>query len=92
MVIFCKNNAGKTRIKGVLLLRSIFSQTTYVFADDVKPANCEAIVIFPNYGQFGAIWKPGSRRMVAKLTFLLKGMFNLAKTENRTRKSQTHFS
>ena len=28
--------------------------------------NCDVIVIFPIYGQFGAIWKPGSGRIVSK--------------------------
>ena len=28
--------------------------------------NCDVIVIFPIYGQFGAIWKPDSRRIVCK--------------------------
>ena len=34
--------------------------------DDVISAHCYIIVIFPIYGQFGAIWKPDSRRMVCK--------------------------
>ena len=28
--------------------------------------NCHVIVIFPIYGQFGAIWKPDSARTVCK--------------------------
>ena len=28
--------------------------------------NCDVIVIFPIYGQFGAIWKPYSKRIVCK--------------------------
>ena len=28
--------------------------------------NCDVIVIFPNYGQFGAIRKPDSGRIVCK--------------------------
>ena len=28
--------------------------------------NCDAIAIFPIYGQFGAIWKPDSRHIVCK--------------------------
>ena len=34
--------------------------------DDVISAHCYIIVIFPIYGQFGAIRKPDSRRMVCK--------------------------
>ena len=30
------------------------------FKDDVMSANCDAIVIFPVHGQFGAIRKPNS--------------------------------
>ena len=37
--------------------------------DDDMLANCEAIVIFPIYGQFGAIGKPYSRHIVYK-TFI----------------------
>ena len=28
--------------------------------------NCDVILFFPIYGQFGAIWKPDSERMVYK--------------------------
>ena len=34
--------------------------------DDVMSANCDALVIFPIYGQFAAIGKSDSRRMVYK--------------------------
>ena len=34
--------------------------------DDFISANCEAIVIFPIYGQFGAIPKPDTGRIVCK--------------------------
>ena len=33
-------------------------------------ANCDVILIFPIYGQFGGIWKPDSRRIVCK-TYIL---------------------
>ena len=29
-------------------------------------ANCDVIVVFPIYDQFGAIWKPDSGRIVCK--------------------------
>ena len=34
--------------------------------NDVMSANCDVIVIFPIYGQFGAIRKPDSGRIVCK--------------------------
>ena len=34
--------------------------------DGVMSANCDVIVIFPIYGQFGAVWKPDSGRIVCK--------------------------
>ena len=36
------------------------------FDDDVMPENCDVIVIFSIYDQFGAIWKPDSGRIVCK--------------------------
>ena len=36
------------------------------FGDDVMSANYDVIVIFPIYGQFGAIWKPDSERIACK--------------------------
>ena len=36
------------------------------FDDDVMPANCDVIVIFPIYGQFGTIRKPDSGCIVCK--------------------------
>ena len=37
-----------------------------IFDNDVMSANCDVIVIFPIYGQFGAIRKPDSGFMVCK--------------------------
>ena len=34
--------------------------------DDTMSANFNVIVFFPIYGQFPAIWKPDSRRIVFK--------------------------
>ena len=36
------------------------------YDDDVMSKNCDAIIIFPIYGQFGAIQKPDSVRTVCK--------------------------
>ena len=40
--------------------------TTKKIDDDVMPASYDFIVIFPFYGQFGAIRKPDSGRIVCK--------------------------
>ena len=40
--------------------------TSKKFDDDVMSENCDVIAIFPIYGQFGAIWKPDSGRIVCK--------------------------
>ena len=40
--------------------------TTKKIDDGVIPDNCDVIAIFTIYGQFGAIWKPNSRRIVCK--------------------------
>ena len=60
--------------------------------DDVLLANCEVIVIFPIYGQFGAIQKPYSGRIVCQIYILLIPTFYLIKTENRIKKSLTQLS
>ena len=48
--------------------------------------NCDVIVIFPIYGQFGAIQKS------VKLIFSLIVTFYPTKTENITKKFLTHLS
>ena len=40
--------------------------TSKKFDDDVMWENCDVIVIFPIYGQFGEIWKPDYGRIVCK--------------------------
>ena len=40
--------------------------TSKNFDGDVMSENCDVIAIFPISGQFGAIWKPDSRRIVCK--------------------------
>ena len=39
--------------------------------DDVMSLNCDVIVIFPIYGQFGAIRKPNSGRIVCKTYIII---------------------
>ena len=40
--------------------------TSKKFDDDVMSENCDVIAFFPIFGQFGAIWKPDSGRIVCK--------------------------
>ena len=42
------------------------------FDDDVMSANCDIIVIFPIYDQFGAIQKPDSGCIVCKTYMFIK--------------------
>ena len=54
--------------------------TSKMFDDDIMSENRDAIVIFPIYGQFGAIWKPDSRRIVCKTyIFINSNLFILQK-------------
>ena len=46
-------------------------QTSKKFGDDVMSENCDVIVIFSIYGQFGAIWKLDSRCVVCKTYVLI---------------------
>ena len=57
------------------------------------PENFDVIVIFLIYGQFGAIRKPESGRIVCKTyMFINSNLFYFIKTENRTKKSLTQLS
>ena len=38
--------------------------------------NCDAIVIFLIYGQFGAIWNPDSGRIVSKTYIFINSNFS----------------
>ena len=42
------------------------NKTSKKFENDVMSENCDVIVIFPIYGQFGAIRKPDSGLMFCK--------------------------
>ena len=46
-------------------------RTSGKFDYEVMSENCDIIVIFPIYGQFGAIWKPDSGRIVCKMNILI---------------------
>ena len=41
--------------------------TSKQFDEDIMSENCDVIFIFSVYGQFGAIWKPGSGRIDCKI-------------------------
>ena len=51
--------------------------------------NCDVIVTFPIYGQFGAIQKPNSGRIVCKIYIFINSN---TKTENKNKKSLTQLS
>ena len=57
--------------------------------DDVISENCDIIIIFPVYGQLGAIRKPDSGRTVFKTYIFINSNLLSYKTEVRTKKSQT---
>ena len=46
-------------------------------------SNCDAIVIFPIYGQFEAVWKPESGHMVCKTyIFINSNLLSYKKWKN----------
>ena len=45
--------------------------TSKKFDDNVMSENCDVIAIFPIYGQFGAIRKPDSGRIVCRTYIFL---------------------
>ena len=53
------------------------------FDDDVISANYEVTVIFPIYGQFGAIWKPDSGCIVCKTFIFINSNFSLYKNSTQ---------
>ena len=57
------------------------------FDHDVMSSNCNVIIIFSMYGQFGAIWKSDSRCIVCK-SYIFSNINLLSwKPENRTKKT-----
>ena len=54
--------------------------TSKIFDDDAMSANCDVIVIFLIYGQFGAIQKLDSRRIVCETYIFIKS--NLLSLKN----------
>ena len=47
------------------------------FDGNVMSPNCDVIVIFPIYGQIGAIWKPGLGRIVCR-TYIFNKIYHLS--------------
>ena len=69
--------------------------TSKKFDVDVMSENCDVIVIFWIFGQFGAVRRPDSGILdtkSAKVTFPLIVTFCIRKTENRTIKSIAQLS
>ena len=56
------------------------NKTTPKIDDDVLSANYEVIVIFPIYGQFGAVRKPDSGRIACKTYIFINS--NLLSNKN----------
>ena len=54
-------------------------------------ANYGVIINFSIYGQFGAMRKPDFGRMVCHSYIFINNNFYITKTENRSKKSLTHF-
>ena len=67
-------------------------KTTKNFETDVMSTNCDAIVIFSIYGQFGATQKPGSGHKACKTYTFVNSNLYLTKTENRSSKFLTQLS
>ena len=54
-----------------------YKTTSKKFDDEVISENCGVIAIFPIYGQFGAIRKPDSGRIVCKTyTFITSNLLS----------------
>ena len=58
-----------------------------VFYDDNMSPNCNFFVIFLIHGQFGAIRRPDSGRIVSKTYIFIDIVLLSYKTENKTKKS-----
>ena len=43
--------------------------------DDIMPTNCNVVIIFPIYGQFGAIWKSDSECMICETYIFINSNF-----------------
>ena len=59
------------KLRPVTKLNKANTAMSKKYGYDVMSANCDVIVIFPIYGQFGAIRKPDSGRMVCKTNIFI---------------------
>ena len=66
--------------------------TSKKITNDVLSENCDVIVTFRIFGQFGAVRRADSGHRVCKIYVFINRTFSLAKTENRTKKSLTQLS
>ena len=55
------------KLRAVTKLDKRNMATSKKFDVDTMSAHCDVMVIFPIYGQFGAIWKSDSGCMVCKI-------------------------
>ena len=60
------------KLGAITKLDKINKVTLKKFDDDAISENCNAIVIFLIYGQFGTIRKPDSGRQVCKIYIFIK--------------------
>ena len=65
--------------------------TSRYFNNDVMSGNFDVIVIFSVYGQFGAIWKPNSGRIVCKIYIFNNSNLLSYKNQNRTKNSEIQY-
>ena len=67
--------------------------TSNKFDDDAMSVNCDLIVIFPIYGQLGAIRKPDSGRIVCKTYIIINSnllSYKKLKTELKNLENSSH--
>ena len=60
------------KLEPVTKLDKLNKTTSKNFDDDAMLTNCDVIVIFLIFGQFGAIQKPDSGRIVCKTYIFIK--------------------
>ena len=70
----------------VTKLRKRNKATSKKIDDDVMSENCDVIVIFRGFGQFGTVWRPDSGHRVCRSYVVSSSNLCLTKTENRTKK------
>ena len=75
------------KLEPVITLDKRNMATSKKFDDDIMSTNCNVIVIFPIYAQFGAIQKLDSKRMVWKTYFSLIVTFYHTKIEDLVQKT-----